>query len=416
MLGGITDPVGVRMLTDARIKAERLPKPGAQKKLADGDGLYLLIKQGATGAAYLWRLKYRIDGKESTLGFGPWPEVSIEVARERALEARRTVRSGQNPATVRREKREAAATDAANTFGGAARDYLHRDDRIKATKTRKKHEWLYQCLAKLHGKPLSSIKTADIVAECRRYEAKGQHETAHRVAAFAARVFKFANLSGYTTHNPARDLTGKDGALKPIVRESFAAIVDPEKFGALMRSIDSYPSATARHALQLLALTAVRGGELRQMEWSEVDLDKAEWDVPMKHTKMRKTHWVPLSRQAVAILKAQKEISGGTRYVFHQDRTDTRPMSDGTLGAALAALGYKPGGWLTIDAHHPHGFRSSFSTLMNAHGADPAIIELCLAHGKQDKVAAIYNRHPYQAERRALMQTWADYVEKLKAD
>ena len=228
------------------------------------------------------------------------------------------------------------------------------------------------------------------------------------------RVYRFATQSGYTTHNPARDL---EGALKPVIVESRAGITDPAKFGELMRYVDGddYSFAPVRNAW-LLARLACRPGELRAAEWSEIDLTKAEWSIPAGRMKQRRAHWVPLSIQAVAILKAQHAMSGEGRYVFPGNRTDRRPMSDGALGAALATLGYKPGGWLTVDAHQPHGFRVSFSSLMNGAGADPKIIELCLAHGHQDKVAQIYNRALYQPERRALMQAWADMVDELKAN
>ncbi len=410
MIGGTFESWGYACSPTQRIKAAPIPPPGKQSKLADADGLYLLIRRGAQGTSYLWRLKFRIDGKESSLGFGPWPEVSIEKARAAALEARRQLRTGEDPAELRRAERSQATTEAASTFSRAAREYLQLDT-TKAGGTRRKHEWLFECLAKLHGRSLASIKTAEILTECRRLEAKGQRETAHRVAGFARRVFRYARQAGMTENNPADDL---EGALKPVERESIAAVTDPRGFGILLRAIDSLASGTTRHAMQLLALVATRPGELRQMEWGEVDTKKAEWLVPVKRTKMRKAHWVPLSKQALAILEAQREISGGNRFVFPQDRDKGRAMSDGTLSAALAQIGYKPGHWITIDPHSPHGFRSSFSTIMNAQGADPAIIERCLSHGPPDKLAAVYNRHKYQNERRQMMQTWADLIDKLR--
>jgi integrase len=205
--------------------------------------------------------------------------------------------------------------------------------------------------------------------------------------------------------------------LKPIIVESREGITDPAKFADLMRLIDGedYSFVPVRHALRLLARTAVRPGELRAMEWVEVDMAKGEWLIPAVRTKMRKPHWVPLSKQALVVLKAQHAISGEGRYVFPGNRTDKRPMSDGAMNAALAMLGFKKGHWMTMDAHQPHGFRVSFSSLMNGQGADPHIIEACLAHGNPDKVAAIYNRAKYKPERKKLMQDWADYIDELKA-
>lgn len=397
------------MLTAARIKAQPVPKAGRIKKLSDGDGLFLMLTSNGKRS---WRFKFRFAGKESSLSFGPYPDVPIEVARDRAIEARAMLRRAENPAAKKREAREAAATDTLMTFGRVGAEYLKLDS-TKAPKTVKKHAWLFERLSKFHSRPLSSIQTLEIVTACRALEAAGKRETAHRLAAFAGRVYRYAVQSGYTQHNPARDLRG---ALKPIEVQSREGITDPKKFGELMRYIGTLPSVSVRNALTLLALTAVRPGELRAAEWGEVNIERGEWEIPAVRTKMRKPHWVPLSTQAVAILKAQHEISGEGRYVFPQERTDKRPMSPGTLNAALAVLGYKKGDWLTIDAQQPHGFRVSFSSLMNGAGADPKIIEACLAHGSPDKVAAVYNRAQYKPERRALLQTWADRVDELKED
>jgi integrase len=284
------------MLTPARIAAEPIPAPGKVKKLSDGDSLYLLLTANGRRA---WRFKFRFAGKENSLSFGPFPDVPAEVARDRAATAREQLRKGENPAAVKREERESAVTDALMTFGRVGAEYLKLDS-TKAKRTADKHQWLFEQLRKFHGRPLSSIQTLEIVQACRMLELSGKNETAHRVAAFAARVYRFATRSGYTTHNPARDL---QGALKPTIVTSRAGITDPKKFGDLMRDIDGddYSFPPVRHALRLLARTAVRPGELRAAEWSEIDLDKAEWTIPAGRMKMRRPHWVPLSPQAVAI-------------------------------------------------------------------------------------------------------------------
>jgi integrase len=333
------------------------------------------------------------------------------------------LRSGENPVAARREKREAALADTLRTFGRVGNEYLQLDT-TKSPATADKHNWLFRSLSKFHGRPLSSIQTSEIVQARRSYEAAGKSETAHRLAAFAAAVFRYAVRSWYIDHSPnsARDLRG---ALKPIVVESHAGITDPRRFGILMKYIESddYSFIPVRHALRLIARTAVRPGELRAMEWSELDLPGAQWNIPAIRMKMRRPHWVPLSRQAVQILKAQQAISGDGRYVFPSSRSTRRPMSDGAMNGALATLGNNKGGWLTVDEHTPHGFRTSFSTLMNAYTwtapsgdtlrTDPRIIELCLMHGKDDKIAKIYKRHEYQPERCELMQRWADYIDEL---
>jgi len=257
------------MLTAARIKAQPIPAPGKVKKLTDGDGLYLLLTANGKKA---WRFKFRFGvkrktngklvGRKNSLSFGPYPDVPIEVARERAGEARATLRRGENRAAKKPEEREAALTDAATTFGRVGAEYLKLDG-TKAPRTAQKHAWLFEKLAKFHACPLSSIQTLEIVTACRALEAAGKRETAHRLAAFAARVHRYATQNGYTQHNPARDLRG---ALKPIEVQSREGITDPAGFGVLMRDIDAYQKVPTRYALVVLALTAVRPGELRAAE------------------------------------------------------------------------------------------------------------------------------------------------------
>lgn len=404
------------MVLTEKLIQRAAPAPGKRfRKIADGAGLHLLVRTDGAALRRVWRFEYRLNGKESTLGFGTYPDVTIDEARRRAADARQKLSKGQDPAESNRAARDAVAADAANTFGRVAAEYLQVKMADKSQKTREKNEWLYRCLERLHGRPLSQVETADIVAECRRFEKKGQNETAHRLAGFCARVYRFANRSGYTKHQPAAEIGGKDGALAPVISKARDAITDPQQFGTLMRGIAGLESPTVRHALELLALVATRPGIVHGAEWLEIDLDKAQWIVPAQRMKMRKPHTIMLSRQAVAILKRQHDISGRSRYVFPQARTDKRAMSNGTLQAALAKLGYnKRDEWLNGVAHSSHGFRSSFSTIMNGAGADPRIIELCLAHGNPDRIAAIYNRAEFEPERRALMQQWADLIDELR--
>jgi integrase len=389
-----------------------LAAPAAGKKyrkLNDGAGLCLVVN----ASTKVWRLEYRLNGKETGLGLGRYPEVGLEQARRLAAAAREKIKTGRNPADENREARNAAWLAASTTFLSVGREYLGVKMADKRPATVAKNEWLLaHCLERLHNRPLVSIGPRDILAECRRYEAQGKRETAHRIASFARRVFKFAKGNGlFTGENPAAELE-----LAPTMATARAAIVDPVKFGKLMNAVDSegYASSTVRHAMMLLARTAVRPGEVRGALWSEFDLTAAEWTISAARMKMRKQHWVPLSWQAVEILKAQWEISGGEQFVFPMARTNKRPISDGTLGAALAVLGYKPGGWMTLEGHVPHGFRSSFSTMMNELDENPRIIELCLAHGDDDKVAGVYNRAERKQKRRELMQKWSDFIDELK--
>jgi integrase len=402
------------MLTSELIDATPIP-PYKQKKLYDGSGhgLYLLVMpNGRKG----WRAMYQPAGaKRSTKSFGSYPEVPPEVARERCKAFQEAIARGENPVAVEREQKDAAAEAAANTFGKAGTAYLAHDDTL-SEKTKIGHRRYLGHLKKLWGRPLDSIERADLVEVCRVVEARGNRETAHRVASFADNVYLYAIDSGMTKRaaNPAERLVK---ALKPVIVTSRAGITDPAKFAELMRYIDGddYSFLPVRHALRMLARVACRPGELEAAEWSEIDLQRAEWNVPAGRMKMKKPHWVPLSTQVIAILKAQREISGDGRYVFPNNRSEKRPMSNGALRGALANLGYKKGGWATIDAQDPHGFRVSFSSLMNAAGEDPRIIEFCASRKFQGEVAAIYNRAQYQPERRALMQAWSDYIDRLKA-
>ena len=395
------------MLTTTQIATTDPPSPGKQKKLFDGDGLYLLLyPNGKKG----WRLKFRFAGRESTLSFGPYPEIPIEVARERTKAAREQLRRGENPAAEKRAAREASFTAAENTFGKVGMRYLQKErgNPKRRPKTHKQNARYFHHLAKFHAWPLDSIKTVDLSRLCDVLETKGNIETAHRIASFACRVFNFAAQKGLTDRNPAIALRG---GLRAVPTKSRHGLTDPKEFGGLIRAIDGYPQITVRNALQLLARTFVRPGELRHAEWSQFKLDgeAPEWNIPAEQMKMRRPHWVPLASQCVVILKQQRQISGDGRYVFPNGRSGSnRPMSDGAMGAALK--------WLCFahDGVVPHGFRVSASTLLHELGFDPKIIEAQLAHENLDQVAKVYNRAVYLPERRAMMERWCSYIEELK--
>jgi integrase len=240
-------------------------------------------------------------------------------------------------------------------------------------------------------------------------EASGdRRESAHRAASLVSRVCRYAVQTGRLATNPAADLRG---ALKPVKRESLPAIIEPRAVGLLLRVIDLYQgSASVANALKLAPYVFVRPGELRQAEWTEIDLKGPEWKLPSHKMKMRKPHVVPLSRQALAVLKTQHALSGAGRYVFPGPRT-MRPLSDMSLTAALHNI--SPA--FSREDHSVHGFRSTASTLLNELGYDSALIELQLAHVKSDKVAGVYDRSQRLAERRKMMQEWADYLDKLRA-
>jgi integrase len=293
------------------------------------------------------------------------------------------------------------------TFGQAGHAFLKFRVHRKSVATIKKHAWLLQVLEPLHERPLAAIKPPEVLKVLRSFEALSKDETARRSAQFVAQVFRFAIGEGWTENNPARDLRGSLEGGKTV---SHAGITDPIQFGRLMTMIDTpgYSHTTVYNALRLLARVALRPGELRKGLWTEVNFLTAEWKIPGNRMKMRREFAVPLSKQAIEILKDQQAFSGRGMYIFPGVRPG-RPLSDSGMGMALKTA-------MMIDSktHVPHGFRTSFSTIMNERGWDERVIEACLSHEKTDQVAKIYNRAKFWPERRALMAAWADAIEEMK--
>lgn len=396
------------MLTEAAVKAAR-PKEKPYK-LPDAKGLYLLIE---TIGSKLWRLKYHFGPKkngkpgkaEKLLALGIYPDVSLKRAREKRDEARTLIADGIDPSAKKKADKQADA----ETFQTIAAEWLGKQS--YKPKTQAKTEWLLDdWLNKYLGsRPVRTITAPDILAVCRRLEAQGKHETAHRIRALAGRIMRYAVATGRAVRDPTGDLRG---ALAPIVVTNHAAITEPKKIGELLRAIADYqgqPGTTA--ALKLAPLTFVRPGELRAAEWSEFDLDgdEPQWRIPGSRMKMGQQHLVPLSRQAVAILRELQSITGDGKYLFPSLRSSLRCISDNTVNAALRRLGYSK------DEMVGHGFRSMASTCLNEQGWHPDLIELQLAHAERNKVRAAYNRAERLAERRKMMQSWADYLDGLKA-
>lgn len=385
-------------LTAMAIKTAR---PG---KHFDGGGLFLDVRQ--TGARY-WRLKYRFAGKERLLAFGTYPEVSLAEARRRREAAREVIRDGKDPAMIKRARKVAARVAAANSFKAVAAAWMATQKKKLAPATFAKSEWLLdQVMPWLGSRPIAEIEPPELLAALMHIEARGAHETAHRTRDKCGQVFRYAIARGMATRDPSADLRG---ALAPIVRTSRAAITDPAQVGALLRAIDGYAGQhVTRCALQLAPQLFARPGELRAMEWAELDLDNAEWRIPAERMKMREAHIVPLSTQAVAILRDLQRLTGRGRYCFPSLRTPDAPMSENTINAALRALGYDK---VTMTGH---GFRAMASTRLNEMGWPPDVIERQLAHTERNKVRAAYNRALYLEERRKMMQVWADYLDRLR--
>ncbi len=390
-------------LTDS---AARTAKPAEKPyKLSDEKGLYLLVHPN--GSKY-WRLKYRFEGKERGLAFGVYPEISLKLAREQRDDARRLLASGADPGDARRAKKAAREGAALNSFEVIAREWYAKyaptwaeshGSRIIRRLERDIFPWL-------GARPIADIAPPDLLAAVRRIEDRGAQETAHRALQNCSQVFRYAVATGRAARDPTGDLRG---ALPPAKGSHFAAVTDPVKVGPLLRVLDGYSGTlSVRCALQLAPLVFVRPGELRQAQWSDFDLGAAEWRYRVSKTDV--DHIVPLSRQALAILGEIYPLTGVGRYVFPGARTADRPMSDNALNAALRRLG--------IDKHElsTHGFRAMARTILDeVLGFRPDFIEHQLAHAVRDPNGRAYNRTAHLAERRKMMQAWADYLDKLKA-
>lgn len=375
-------------------------------KLGDSAGLFLLVQPNG---GRLWRLKYRVAGKEKKLGLGTYPEVSLAEARERRDHARRQLLDGADPAVEKRRAKLRASIAAEHTFATVAREYMDKRGREGwAPATANKAEFLLAQLSPIAALPIADIAPADILPALRKVEAKGKLETARRSLQFASNVFRYAVATARLGSDPTRDLRG---ALTAPRSKNHAAIVDAARAGELLRAIDGYTGhAATRLALQIAPHVFVRPGELRQADWSEFDLDAATWTIPAARMKMRKPHTVPLSRQVLALLNAVREANGrATGLLFPSLRTSHRPMSENTLNAALRRLGYSG------DEMTAHGFRAMASTLLNESGKwSSDAIERALAHQDSDEVRAAYHRGTHWKERVAMAQWWSDHLDTLR--
>ena len=388
------------LLNEARIRASR-PKDRPYK-VFDERGLFMLV---TPSGGRLWRFRYRLGGVEKLLTLGAYPDVSLKRAREKRDDARKLVADEVDPSA----KRQAERTAQADTFEAIATEWLNLQraklvaETISILEARLK-TYLHPYLG---TRPISAIAVQELLAVLRRIEARGKNETAHRVRSLASRVWRYAVATGRAERDITTDLRG---ALAPVKATNFAAIVEPARVGELLRAIHGYQGhgVVAALALKLAPLVFVRPGELRAAEWSEFDLDGGEWRIPAARMKMGEQHIVPLSRQAVEILRELHPLTSRGRYVFPSLLTRDRPMSENTINAALRRLGYDG------NEHTGHGFRSMASTLLNEQGFPPDVIELQLAHAERNRVRAAYNKAQRLGERKVMMQVWADYLEGLR--
>lgn len=402
-------------------------KPGdPRKRLNDGDGLYLLLF--VNGGAHGWRFDYVIRGRRKTLSLGTYPNTGLKLARTKATQAREMVAAGTDPSDHRKamkaehvqqreiDQRVAAGLPTVESFEEVAREWFDKrhtewtasyGDKILRRLEVDVFPWIGR-------EPVEAVTPVKLLEVLRRIEARGVIETAHRALENCGQVFRYAVATGRAVSNPARDL--KDALRKPMVKH-FPAITDPKRLGELLRACDNYQGThVVRAALHLAPLLLLRPGELRHARWEEFDLDAALWLVPaarMKQTKVAKLngkpHAVPLPTQAVQTLRELHTLTGGGEYVFRGERHHDRPMSENTVNASLRAMGFG------ADEVVGHGCRATARTMMAERlGLDDSVIEAQLAHSVRDSLGRAYNRAEFEDQRRNLMQTWADYLDKLR--
>jgi integrase len=392
------------MLTDTRVRALK-PKE-APYKVSDSAGLFLQVQPNGSK---LWRMAYRFHGKQRTAAFGMYPDISLPVARLRRDEVKRQLRSGEDPSVVVKAEKAAVVAAASHTFRAVGDDWFQKKmvKEGKAEKTLRREKWMLAILNKGIGdRQIDEIEAPDLLVVLRQLEAQEKYETVKRARSTASTIFRFGIAIGACKRDPAADLKG---ALTSVASTPHAAVTDPTGVGKLLRAIDGYDKKPLlRFALQLLALTFTRPGNVAGAEWSEFDVDAGVWSISAEKMKMREAFRVPLSRQALALLAELREITGGSKYLFPSFRTGKRPMFGSLLNVALRDLGY------AADEMQAHGFRSTASTILNERSEfSPDVIELSLAH-RLGGVRAIYNRSQYWAERCELMQWYADHLDGLR--
>ena len=396
-------PKRIKPLSEIKVRNAK-PQESAYK-LFDGGGLYLFV---TPSGGKLWHFKYHFDNKEKKLTFGSYPEISLLDARQRRDDARKLLANGVDPGAVRKAQKQAKVEDT-ETVEVIAREW---HEKFKSKWTEGHALKIMRSLERdvfpwIGTRPIKEIKAPELLTVLRRVESRGVLEGAHRIRGLCSMIFRYAVSTGRTERNPAQDLIG---SLAPAKEKHLAAITEPKEVRELLLAIDGYVgSYVVRLALQLSPLVFVRPGELRHMEWKEVDFENALWSIPAEKMKMREPHLVPLSKQAIKILEELQKLTGTSQYAFPSGRTYDRPMSNNAILAALRRMGY------TKDEMTPHGFRAMARTIIDeVLQIRPDFIEHQLAHSVRDPNGRAYNRTAHLAERKKMMQKWADYLDGLK--
>ncbi len=386
----------------SEVKARNAKPKSKPYKIADGDGLFLLVTPA--GSKY-WRLKYYFGGKEKLLALGVYPEVGLADARERRMDARKQLAAGKDPAQEKKETKRRTQLTTVNRFEVVASEWLSKQESIWSQRYFNTTKWRLETYVfpQIGNRPIAEITALDVLDVLRELEAKGILDTTRKVKQVIEKVFMYAIATGRAERNPVPDLRG---VLKvPVVKHR--SYLREAELPEYLRKLEAYDgSLQTQIALRLLLLTFVRTTELRAARWEEIDWDKAEWRIPAERMKMREAHIVPLAKQAIAILRKQEELSGNREFVFPNEHTPSKFMSENTMLYALYRMGYH-------SRATGHGFRSTASTILNEHGFRPDVIERQLAHGERDKVRAAYNYAQYLPERRKMMQWWADFIDQM---
>ncbi|MFM8330887.1 MAG: tyrosine-type recombinase/integrase [Candidatus Methylumidiphilus sp.] len=394
------------MLSD--IEARKAKPQDKPYKLTDGKGLYLLVNPNG---GKLWRMNYRHDGKQKTLALGVYPEIALAKARERLEDARRLLANGIDPSAERKAVKQARQDGIRNAFEAVALEYfaVRGKDWSERHRTRLEADMRRDIFPWLGDRPIQDITAPELLKCLNRIVARGAEETARRAREVCGSVFRYGMATGRANADPSQALKGALPAANP---KHHAAITEPKAVGELLRTIEGYTgSPIVRAALKLAPLVFLRPGELAQAEWAEFDLDAGEWRLPAERMKMDSKHIVPLSRQAVEILRDLRPLTGHQTHVFPHARNRGQSMSRESVRAALVRMGYGPDSDSPMTAH---GFRGMASTLLHEQGWPSDMIERQLAHAERNKIKAAYNHAEHLPERRRMMQAWADYLDGLK--
>jgi integrase len=386
-------------LSDVQIRNLK-PKSKPYKK-SDGRGLFVYVS--TTGGKF-FRLSYKFHGKEQTLSIGRYPDIGLAQARDRAHEARQLVAQGVNPGMEKKLKKDAERY----SFKSITEEWLE----VQATKWAESTRITIESILRNHliphlgSYPAQKISTQQVLHALRRMEGKGLFSQAHRAARICSNIFLFAVASGLCENNPAADLSK---VLKSHSIKSFPALTEPSEIRPFLLNVDAYPgSFVTVQALKLLILCFPRPAELRGAKWDEIDWEQALWTIPGHRMKKRREHLIPLSEQAIEVLKSLYPLTGPNGYIFESYHKG-QPLSPAALNAAIKRMGYGD------DEMCPHGCRSMASTRLHEQGWASDVIEMQLAHADRNQTRGIYNRADYLAERRRMLQSWADYLDDLRA-